>query len=125
MKYRTMMFNDSLFISLSQFVAILEKPLKVSFYKERQSEMLDSYFYQRHTPITKKLDICLWVFNNLNKLQKFNPLLLLVNCFKVFSSSLFLVFSLEQLFYRTSQPAFTCSKLTIEILEQGVKYVQS
>ena len=26
---------------------------------------------------------------------------------------------------RLSQPAFTCSKLTIEILEQGVKYVQS
>ena len=25
----------------------------------------------------------------------------------------------------SSQPAFTCSKLTIEILEQGVKYVQS
>ena len=25
----------------------------------------------------------------------------------------------------TSQPAITCSKLTIEILEQGVKYVQS
>ena len=24
-----------------------------------------------------------------------------------------------------AQPAFTCSKLTIEILEQGVKYVQS
>ena len=24
-----------------------------------------------------------------------------------------------------SQPAITCSKLTIEILEQGVKYVQS
>ena len=24
-----------------------------------------------------------------------------------------------------SQPVFTCSKLTIEILEQGVKYVQS
>ena len=24
-----------------------------------------------------------------------------------------------------SQPAFTCSKLTIEILEQGLKYVQS
>ena len=24
-----------------------------------------------------------------------------------------------------SQPAFTCSKLTIEVLEQGVKYVQS
>ena len=26
--------------------------------------------------------------------------------------------------YRT-QPAFTCSKLTLETLEQGVKYVQS
>ena len=25
----------------------------------------------------------------------------------------------------TSQPAFTCSNLTIETLEQGVKYVQS
>ena len=24
-----------------------------------------------------------------------------------------------------NQPAFTCSKLTIETLEQGVKYVQS
>ena len=24
-----------------------------------------------------------------------------------------------------SQPAFTCSKLTIETLEQGVKYVQN
>ena len=24
-----------------------------------------------------------------------------------------------------TQPVFTCSKLTIEILEQGVKYVQS
>ena len=25
----------------------------------------------------------------------------------------------------TSQPAITCSKITIETLEQGVKYVQS
>ena len=25
----------------------------------------------------------------------------------------------------TTQPAFTCSKLTMETLEQGVKYVQS
>ena len=25
----------------------------------------------------------------------------------------------------TAQPAITCSKLTIETLEQGVKYVQS
>ena len=27
--------------------------------------------------------------------------------------------------FEPSQPAFTCSKLTIETLEQGVKYVQS
>ena len=27
--------------------------------------------------------------------------------------------------WKGSQPAFTCSKLTIETLEQGVKYVQS
>ena len=26
---------------------------------------------------------------------------------------------------KTTQPAFTCSKLTIETLEQGVKYIQS
>ena len=26
---------------------------------------------------------------------------------------------------KASQPAFTCSKLTIETLEQGVKHVQS
>ena len=27
--------------------------------------------------------------------------------------------------HETSQAAFTCSKLTKEILEQGVKYIQS
>ena len=27
--------------------------------------------------------------------------------------------------HRTSQPAFMCSKLTIQTLKQGVKYVQS
>ena len=27
--------------------------------------------------------------------------------------------------FDSSQPAFTCSKLTIETLEQGVKYLQS
>ena len=36
-----------------------------------------------------------------------------------FESSLYLYF------YVLTQPAFTCSKLTIETLEQGVKYVQS
>ena len=27
--------------------------------------------------------------------------------------------------YNATQPAISCSKLTIEMLEQGVKYVQS
>ena len=31
----------------------------------------------------------------------------------------------KELRHIMTQPAFTCSKLTIEILEQGVKYVQS
>ena len=31
----------------------------------------------------------------------------------------------RQIFYHSSQPAITCSKLTIETPEQGVKYVQS
>ena len=30
-----------------------------------------------------------------------------------------------EFFVDLTQPAFTCSKLTIETLEQGVKYVQS
>ena len=30
----------------------------------------------------------------------------------------------QQTHFMTSQPAFTCSKLTIGTLEQGVKYVQ-
>ena len=32
---------------------------------------------------------------------------------------------IKQLFINITQPAITCSKLTIETLEQGVKYVQS
>ena len=31
----------------------------------------------------------------------------------------------QSIIHVRSQPAFTCSKLTIETLEQGVKYVQS
>ena len=31
----------------------------------------------------------------------------------------------QGILYVDTQPAFTCSKLTIETLEQGVKYVQS
>ena len=36
-----------------------------------------------------------------------------------------LQFTCTSLLETTSQPAFTCSELTIETLEQGVKYVQS
>ena len=32
---------------------------------------------------------------------------------------------INQLIPSSTQPAFTCSKLTIETLEQGVKYIQS
>ena len=30
-----------------------------------------------------------------------------------------------KIIYQATQPAFTCSKLTIDTVEQGVKYVQS
>ena len=32
---------------------------------------------------------------------------------------------MQDKFESTAQPAITCSKLTIETLEQGVKYVQN
>ena len=63
-KYWTVMFKDNLSISLSQFVAIPQKALQVSFYYEKQSEMLQSYFYQRHTTNTEISDICRWVFSH-------------------------------------------------------------
>ena len=31
---------------------------------EKQSEIVHSYFYQRHSPNTKNSDICLWVFKS-------------------------------------------------------------
>ena len=36
-----------------------------------------------------------------------------------------LLLTILVIYFQFSQPATTCSKLTIEILEQGVKYVQS
>ena len=35
------------------------------------------------------------------------------------------VWALYSAYFKLTQPAITCSKLTIETLEQGVKYVQS
>ena len=55
-KYRPIMFNDSLFILLSQFVAYLKKFLYVRFYKEKQFEILRSYIYQRLTTKTRKIE---------------------------------------------------------------------
>ena len=69
MQYRTIMFNDSLFISLSQFVAIPWNFLSVSFYKEKQSEILRGYFYQQHSPNINKSDICRWVFKQLKTIK--------------------------------------------------------
>ena len=48
-----------------------------SFSKERQSEILDCYFYQRHTPNTKKSDICCWVFE---KILRKSPCLKCLSC---------------------------------------------
>ena len=36
-----------------------------------------------------------------------------------------MVLRLVSIYFDRPQPAFTCSKLTMETLEQGVKYVQS
>ena len=45
-------------------------------------------------------------------------------------SNIVSIFSAKKILYlrvnlRLTQPAFTCSKLTVETLKQGVKYVQS
>ena len=49
---------------------------------------------------------------------KSNPGKVLIFKFKVFNTSIF-----RANFFSTFQPAFTCSKLTKETLEQGVTYV--
>ena len=47
----------------------------------------------------------------------------------VFCYDLFLIYQLNnswmEIHFTSAQPAFTCSKLAIETVEQGVKYVQS
>ena len=57
------------------------------------------------------------MLNFLNNVREEAPCWLVKRCFKLLS--------LLNTFLENTQPAFTCSKLTIEILEQGVKYVQS
>ena len=50
---------------------------------------------------------------------------LLVSDYKTKDSIVAVLSEIKMVFSYSSQPANTCSKLAIEILEQGVKYVQS
>ena len=68
------------------------------------------------THLLTKVDVLLWfsiLFGILNKLFLDDLL------------SALLSHKSENHTYSGTQPTFTCSKLTLEILEQGVKYVQS
>ena len=47
------------------------------------------------------------------------------NCFRKYAFHMFCKSIIKHNKLSITQPAFTCSKLTIETLEQGVKYVQS
>ena len=84
------------------------------------TDLMFLYFYV-FTNATKNSSRFLWsqLHYFLQELVKF-----LVQCsyfLKVFCHKMFLFCSNAVL----TLPAFTCSKLTIETLEQGVKYVQS
>ena len=65
MKHRTIMLNDSFFISLWQFLQYLKKAFSGSFCKEKESEIFHSHFYQKLALNTKKSDICCCDFNPL------------------------------------------------------------
>ena len=67
-----MLFNDSLFISALQFVEIPRKSFYVRFYKEKQSEMLHSCFFQRLTLNTKKSDVCRCDFKGRDRILESN-----------------------------------------------------
>ena len=56
-----------------------------------------------------------WNFKVFINIEKYNVL------FKIRKYYIRIIFVLMAI----SQPAFTCSKLTIETLEKGVKYVQN
>ena len=58
----------------------------------------------------------------LNVLCSFKPLPIFI---KSSTLDVYLSSEYDSKYVVRSQPAFTCSKLTIETLEQGVKYVQS
>ena len=73
-------------------------------------------------------DIFFGLFNLSNLIPGVHCFIVLVVVFFFFQKTL-LKEEVDQLkvrlFYEVTQPVFTCSKLTIETLEQGVKYVQS
>ena len=53
------------------------------------------------------------------------PLIILIEVINPKYLTSYLISTLKISFLLPTQPAFTCSKLTMETLEQGVKYVQS
>ena len=70
----------------------------------------------------KEFILVFWLLLKITALCNF-----MKNSLKSWSSitSLFLLFQACKVKTKNFQPAITCSKLKIEILEQGVKYVQS
>ena len=51
--------------------------------------------------------------------------ILFIQCMFLQSNLVITINYFHKKFHHIPQPAFTCSKLTIETLEQGVKYAQS
>ena len=60
----------------------------------------------------------------MNAVNKVNSNIVLMNVVNKVNSNIVLINVKEMDFVSLTKPAFTCSKLTIETLEQGVKYVQ-
>ena len=79
-----------------------------------------------HSESTRKIGDCT-CFARVNTLHGFCALKMRSYDFKIKALAIcdLLVHQHPPTIYHTTQPAFTCSKLTIETLEQGVKYVQS
>ena len=134
-------FNQFL-VNLYQYV---KKPRNISFFYFEDivdSKSLQSNWPGAFGPISQEPNFSqiwdIWgVVNNVNVHYRTNSEILAAKFFDKFKK-LYLgpIFSIsgEQFFLKKirlyyaqfhTQPAFTCSKLTKETLEQGVKYVQS
>ena len=73
--------------------------------------------------------LCAFVLTFYKLLVKKHKIVLEKACFQrgfeFFKNISFIKKNVEHQKNKSTQPAITCSKLTIETLEQGVKYVQS